>query len=297
MSRKRDWSKYNKSLVQRGSLTFLIDPKALKKLQERPSRRPMGRPREFSLELIQMLLMIKVHYCLTYRSLVGFSSWAFALMLPDLKIPHYTLPCKRAALVTLPKLSNKRPQTVILDSSGLKVFGEGEWKRKIHGKGKSRKWIKVHLAIDSRSQEIVAEVITEAYFADSKAVSPLLDKTPKSVKMVLADGAYDGRSVREEIKQRKAKALIPPPRNARYRGEEDERDEALRLIRGLGNDEGARRLWGKLTGYSRRALVETTFSRMKGLFGERLFSKKTENQIIETRLRCLLLNMMIRQGT
>lgn len=295
MSRKRNWRQYNKALVQRGSLTFLIDPKILKKLSRPPNRGGMGRPREFSMELIQILLLIKIQYGLTYRSLEGFARWAFSLILPNLKVPHYTLPSKRASSVTLPKLSRRAPRTILLDSSGLKVLGEGEWKRKIHGRGRPRKWLKIHLAVDAKTQEIVAEVVTEANFADSKAAAILLSKTSRMVKEVVADGAYDRSSCREAIKRRGGRALIPPPRNGRVQGKDEDRDDAIRLIRGLGNDEKARSIWGKLTGYSRRAFVETAFSRMKGLFGDRLFSKKIENQKLEISLRCLLLNKMMRE--
>jgi len=295
MSRKRDWRQYNKALVHRGSLTFLIEPKILKKISCPPKYRGKGRPRMFSLEFIQILLMIKIHYRLTYRSLEGFARWAFSSMLPNIKVPHYTLPSKRAASVALPSISSRVPHTVLLDSSGLKVLGEGEWKRKIHGRGRPRKWIKVHLAVDAKTQEIVAEVVTDAYFADSKAVQALLSKSPKRIKKVIADGAYDRSSCREAIKNRGGRALIPPPRNGRVRGKDADRDDAIRLIKGLGNDKMARSLWGKLTGYSRRALVETAFSRMKGLFGDRLFSKRTDNQKFEIGLRCFLLNKMIRE--
>jgi len=142
--------------------------------------------------------------------------------------------------------------------------------------------------VDAETQEIVAEIVTDPYFADSKAAHDLLTKSPKRIKKVIADGAYDRSSCREAIKNRGGRALIPPPRNGRVRGKDADRDDAIRLIKGLGNDELARSLWGKLTEYSRRALVETPFSRMKGLFGDRLFSKSTDNQKLE--VRCYLLN-------
>ena len=271
MSRKRNWRQYNKALVQRGSLTFLIDPTTLKNLATPARKKGLGRPRQFSLELIQMLVLIKVHYRLTYRALEGFARWAFSLMLPQLQVPHFTLPSKRAASLELPQLSSGGAYIVLLDSSGFKVLGEGEWKRKIHGKGRPRKWIKLHLAVDANTQEIVGEVITGAYFADSRSVEPLLSQVPGRIKQVIADGAYDRSSCREAIQAKKAQALIPPPRNGRIGGVDTNRDDAIRVIQGLGNSPQARSLWGKLTGYSSRALVETAFSRLKGIFAERLF--------------------------
>jgi hypothetical protein len=123
---------------------------------------------------------------------------------------------------------------------------------------------------------------------------PLLNQVAGSIKTTIGDGAYDHSHAREAIRQRRSKALIPPPRNACYKGIEDDRDEALSIIEGLGGDEEARSLWGKLTGYSNRALVETAFSRTKRLFGDRLFSKLIEKQSLENRLRCIILNKMRR---
>lgn len=214
-------------------------------------------------------------------------------MVPGLKVPHYTLVSKRAGSIPIPELSHSGSHTILLDSSGLKVLGEGEWKRKIHGRGRPRKWVKVHLAVDPATQEIVGGVVTDAYVADSTGAGILLPKM-RGIKEVIADGAYDRKSCRAAIQHQGARALIPPPCNGKIRGKDRSRDDAIRAIRGLGNDPQARRLWGRLTGYSQRALVETAFSRMKGLFGERLSSKKIDNQRLEVGMRCALLNKMIR---
>ncbi|PCI93022.1 hypothetical protein COB11_06020 [Candidatus Aerophobetes bacterium] len=119
---------------------------------------------------------------------------------------------------------------------------------------------------------------------------PLLDEIKDKTKIVLADGAYDG--ARKEFEKRGIKGLVPPPRNARYRKSNNERDRAILEILGLGGDERARSLWGKLTCYNYRVLVETAFSRMKRLFGERLFSRKFDKQQIENMLRHQLINKM-----
>lgn len=287
--RKRNWREYNKQLVQRGSITFLIDPKLLK--EESVKRKKPGRPLQYSDSLIIMLLMIKIHYRLTYRALQGFIESILISV-----APCYTLVCKRAGLLKtpLPKLSSCRPSVIILDASGVKVYGEGEWKVKVHGKGRPRKWLKIHIAIDSETQEIVAEATTESGVVDGQMTATLLEQVPNSVKMTIGDGAYDCREARGSIFEKGSKSLIPPPKNARYKGLDDERDDALLIIRGLGGGKRGRSLWGKLTGYSRRALVETSFSRMKRLFGERLFSQIPEKQLVENRLRCLILNKMRR---
>ena len=177
---------------------------------------------------------------------------------------------------------------MILDASGLKVYGEGEWKRKIHGRGRPRKWVKLHIAIDKDIQDILANITTTSNTADITQTKPLLDEIRGKTKIVLADGAYDGE--RKEFEKRGIKGLVPPSRNAKYRKSDNERDRAILEIQGLGGGERARSLWGKLTGYNYRVLAETAFSRMKRLFGERLFSRKFDKQQIENMLRCQLIN-------
>ena len=263
--RARNWRQYNKSLVERGSLSFLIDPKCLKGLKPKKHKGP-GRPLAFSDQLILILLLIKVHFKLPYRMLEGFTKY----ILNGIKLPTYSLTCKRAIKLhlNLPEFSSSKPHTILVDSSGIKVLGEGEWKVKVHGKGRPRKWIKLHLAIDAKTQEIVAELTTDSSVGDPTAFPALFTQINHGVKEVVADGAYDSRDIRDLIKQQGGKALIPPPKNGVCNGTDVERDQAVLDIRAFGGDKIARSIWGKLTGYSRRALVETTFSRYKKMFGE-----------------------------
>jgi len=293
--RKRNWREYNKKLVQRGSLTFLIDPKVMKTLAPKAQKKRKGRPLEFSDQLILLLLMIKIHYKMPYRMLEGFTRFFFE-QFKTMKVPTYSLTCKRAKGLStkLPKLSSCRPKTVIVDATGIKVQGEGEWKVKVHGKGRPRKWIKLHVLIDERTQEIVGEISTEATVDDGKAFPKVVQQVRGRPKLVIGDGAYDDRDVRDLIRKKGGKGLIPPPSNAVCHGTDLERDEAIKVIRAFGSDKAAKSIWGKLSGYSRRALVETTFSRYKKMFGERAFSRTQDRIVLENRLKCLLLNKMIR---
>ena len=296
--RKRNWQQYNKQLVQRGSLTFLIDPKLYKSIKTKHIKKRRGRPQKFSDPLIVMLMMVKIHYRLPYRALEGFAKSVVALGKKFGSIPSYSLICKRARMLegVLPRLSSRRPSVILIDASGVKIYGEGEWKVKIHGKGRPRKWLKIHIAIDAQTQEIVAEATTESNISDGKMLESLLDQTQGSAEVVMGDGAYDGKECRRAIHRKKARALVPPPKNARVWGRDANRDDAVRIIRGFGGDKQAKSLWGKMTGYNRRVLVEAAFSRMKRLFGDRLFSKTPDKQAVENRLRCLLLNKMIGVG-
>lgn len=173
-------------------------------------------------------------------------------------------------------------------------MGEGEWKVKVHGKGRPRKWIKLHLAIDAKTQEIIAELTTEASVGDPTAFPTLFKQINCQVKEVIADGAYDSSGIRDLIKKKGGRALIPPPKNGVCNGIDLDRDQAVLDIGALGGDKIARSIWAKLKGYNYRALVETTFSRYKKMFGEKAFSRTHERQVVENRLKCLLMNKMIR---
>ena len=124
--RKRNWKEYNRALVQRGSLTFLIDPKSLQTITPKRTKQK-GRPQEFPLGLIEVLLLIKIHFKMPYRMLAGFTRY-FLEQMKNIPIPTYSLVCKRAKNLThlLPKLSTRRPSIVIVDATGIKVCGDGE---------------------------------------------------------------------------------------------------------------------------------------------------------------------------
>lgn len=292
--RNRNWSQYNKKLVQRGSITFLIDPKMLPKMKPKKIKGKMGRPIGYTDTLILLLMMLKIQFGLTYRSLQGFAESILVTLL-KVCVPDYTLVCKRAKTLQhmLPKLSTKRPHTVLLDASGLKVYGEGEWKRKIHGVGRPRKWLKLHISVDESTQEIVACTLTESNVSDVRCAEKLVKKSGKKVCCVKGDGAYDSKGFRSFVNSIGAEALIPPPKNGIYKWKNSDRDKAIAIIQAFGGGKEGRSLWGKLSGYSKRALVETAFSRYKRLFGPRMFSKLTENQMVENELKCYLLNKMI----
>lgn len=292
--RERNWRQYNRELVQRGSLTFLIDPKLLKSCRLKPKKKQIGRPIEFSDHLILILMMIKTHYRLAYRPLEGFAKDVLCRLYTWMASPTYSLICKRTRGLekVLPRLSGRRPHTIIIDASGMKTVGEGEWKVKVHGRGAPRKWIKMHIGLDPKTQEIVSEMTTLSGCGDATMVGPLLDKSGKQVKVVVADGAYDRKKCRNTIKEKGSKGLIPPPKNGKFQGDGGERDEALFLIKCLGGDKQARSIWGKLTGYNRRVLVETAFSRFKRYYGDRVFSKVFEKQRFEISLKWYLLNRM-----
>lgn len=288
---KRSWKEYNASLVRRGSITFWIEECLLHRSSHFEKTR--GRPR-FLRSLIQAGWVLKVTFKLTYRSLEGYMNSLFALARVQGVAPHYSLFCKRGKEIEgeLQKLSKRKPMEIVIDSSGLKIYGEGEWKEHKHGRDKKKEWVKIHAAVDPKTGECVAVEVTDEKGADGKELPKLVKKSPKSVKRVYADGAYDTLRCRRALKNRGIEECIPPRKTAILRKEPEleARNEAIREIRGLDGDLA---LWKKLKGYGRRSLVETFFSRLKILLGERLKSRSTKNQRVECLMQIYVLNRML----
>lgn len=177
----------------------------------------------------------------------------------------------------------------MIDSSGLKVYGEGQWKVRTHGKDKRRTWRKLHIAMDAATHQLTASSITDKDLLDRNALSGLLEQTTSEIERVCADGAYDFEPCYQAIKKKEAVALIPPRRDARIRAKSpfEQRDENLREIRKLG-----RKGWKGQSTYHRRSLVECAFFRLKTIFTDRLRAKRMETQSAEARIRCLAMNRM-----
>src|SRR5437764_7257462 len=261
--RIRNWNQYNDALVRRGSITLWVDEDTLRAWQyQGPARR--GAQFEYSDLAIQCLLTLRSVYHLTLRATEGFARSLFGLMGVDLPVPDYTTLCRRAATarITLPKKATG-PLHLVLDSTGLKVYGEGEWKVRQHGYSKRRTWLKLHLAVDPQTPEIQAALVSDPGVTDEEAVPCLLGQVDNQVSGAGADGAYDRRTVYEELDRRGARAVIPPRRDAKIRrhgnrpGPRLARDENLRRIRQVG-----RKRWKEESGYHRRSLGETAMSRL-----------------------------------
>src|SRR4051794_32259562 len=215
--RIRNWSRYNDALVNRGSLTLWVDRETLRAWRYHgPSQR--GAQFEYSDLAIECLLTLRAVYHLTLRATEGFARSLFEVMGLDPEVPdHTTLSCRAAAVrITLPKRA-EGPLHLVLDSTGLKVYGEGEWKVRQHGYSKRRTWLKLHLAVDPQTHEVQAAVVSEPEVTDEEAVPALLEQVGNPISGAGADGAYDRRSVYEELGRRGARAVIPPRRDAKIR--------------------------------------------------------------------------------
>jgi hypothetical protein len=243
-----------------------------------------------------LTLQLVFHLPLRATQVLGKSISDLMGLAPD--VPHYSTLCRRAADLQV-DLARKGegPLHLVIDSTGLKVFGEGEWKVRKHGISKRRTWRKLHLAIDADSHEIQAVSLTEAGVDDAEEADGLLKATDRELASVAADGAYDRRKVYRALEGHDARILIPPRRNARIwrhgnsAGPPMPRDENLRHIRRVG-----REAWEREVGYHRRSLAETGMCRMKTIFGGHLASRGSKTQATEAAVRCRALNIMTHQG-
>lgn len=294
-----NWRQYNESLVQRGSVTFWFSEDVIRHWQHANALPRRGHPFVYSDTAIECLLVLRELFQLPYRQTEGLGRSLVQLMGIELAIPDYTSLAKRAAKlgIALDVRRHRGAIDVVADSTGLKVFGEGEWKMRKHGKSKRRTWLKLHLAVNPQTQEIEAEVLTENSGHDADQVEPLLQQIPGKIRKFYGDGAYDPWKVRHALATRNTEAIIPPRRDAKIKQHGNSgqpplpRDEAIRTIRRLG-----RRAWKRRVGYHRRSLSETAMYRMKCCFGDHVKNRLLPNQRTEARVRCKILNKFTQLG-
>lgn len=277
--RIKNWSEYNRSLIQRGSITLWFAEESINKWYSKTHTGEKGRPRIYSDDAILCALLIRTVYHLPLRALQGFLCSLVMLLKLSIYVPSYTQICRRAKDLNkaLKKLSNHQPSDIVFDSTGLKVYGEGEWKVRQHGISKRRTWRKFHIGMDPDSGEIIIAELTGngVGSGDGEVAKKLMKKIPKRIKRVFGDGAYDGSEFRQEVENAGAEAIVPPPRDAIIHEDKDEpavkkRNDAILEIKGLGGDDYARKLWKILKEYHRRSLAETTMYRIKQLTGSNL---------------------------
>ena len=206
----------------------------------------------------------------------------------DIKAPDYTTLCKRqgSLKIDLPKTVNG-PIHLVVDSTGLKVYGEGEWKTRQHGYSKRRTWRKLHLGINADTHEIVNKVLSTNDYQDSELLPDILKGISGNIRQVTADSGYDSHHTYKLIKNIGAEPVIPPRRNAIFSKQDSPRNEVLRQIQKLG-----RKTWKVNNGYHKRSLAETAVFRIKNIFGDKLRSRNLDNQITEASILCSALNTM-----
>ncbi len=297
-----NWSQYNRALKQRGSITFWFNQESADSWFSSAHTCRKGRPKIYSDEAMLGILMIRSIFHLPLMALEGFLGSLMRILGLSLSVPSYTQISRRAGTLQqcLKKLRKKRPVHIVFYSTGFKVYGEGEWKIRVHGKSKRRTWRKLHLAMDPDTHEIMICGLTLSTGNDAKVAEKMMRKSPTSIQKVYADGAYDSQAFRQVVTKRDAEAIVPPPKNAAINnnaqdGVED-RNDAINAIEEYGGEEEGRKRWKEKVGYHRRSLVETTMFRLKKLMGAHLRSRTFKNQAAESWVRCAILNKLTRLG-
>ena len=307
--RIKNWSDYNKSLKSRGNLSIFISESLIKdgRIIMPPKTGKVGRPTEYADELIEFVLTIRELFRLPLRQTTGFVEFLFKLLRIESSAPDYTTVSKRMALmkVRYQRKANEcnvgnKGIVLLIDSSGFKVFGEGEWKVRKHGASKRRTWRETHIALDYDTRDVIGFTNTPAHTHDITQLEPLLiQATQNSYKLnsVIGDGAYDSKDNYDLAMKYHTSIIAPPPKNAvcHYDLKDgklidipgyEERNKAVRsMIRNSNLEE-----WKNEVDYHRRSLIENLFYRWKTIFGDHLKSRKEENQYTEQALRARIIN-------
>ena len=293
----RNWSEYNKALKKRGMLDVYVDECVLEDWYAKSNGKRGAQP-IYSDLAIEITLQLGKVFGQKLRQAEGLVISLFKLMDINLSVPDFSTLSRRSGEITvnIPK-SNKEKIIAVVDSSGLKVYGEGEWKVRKHGWSKHRTWMKMHLMIDPDG-EIRAAELTGNNITDYDAVGSLFKQEDAEIEAFIGDGGYDKRKVYNACQKRKIKKIIvPPQKNAKifqhgnFKKEPHPRDENLRQIR-----KTTRKKWKEKSGYHVRSLSETAMFRFKTIFGDKLNSRSFKNQKTEFLLSISILNKMTSFG-
>ena len=304
--RVTNWKAYNKALIERGSLALWINEEVVEGWYHTGEQKPGG---EFiySDRCIRCLLSIKSLFRLGFRQAEGFAR-SLVLMLElneNLAAPSYSQTCRRQKALKISVRAKDRRRLeaggeklhIVVDSTGLKVYGEGEWKVRQHGIGKRRTWRKLHLAVNEGNNDLLAVELTTNGVDDAEVVPDLLEQVEEPVGKFGGDGAYDKAKVYDELEGGNIKPIIPPREDAAYWEDGDgnllahPRNEALKAIDGVGRAE-----WKKRSGYHRRSKAEVAMFRYKTMFGPKMYARKFENQKTEVRIKCAIINKFNQLG-
>src|SRR5215207_1214146 len=282
--RVTNWAEYDAALRQRGSLTVWFTDEAVAAWHAEPRTTPGGQPHYSSLA-ITTALTLKAVFRLAYRQTEGLIGSIIRLLGLDLSVPDHTTLSRRAETLEVPRPRSDRdaePVHLLVDSTGLKLCGPGEWLVEKHGTRRRRSWRKLHVGRDADTGQIVAATLTTHDVDDGSQVGPLLDQVDGPIASFTGDGAYDQDSVYASVSERYPEAtIIVPPRSTAVPSKTAEtaptqRDRHLQLIA-----ERGRRAWQMSSGYTKRARAEATIGRYKRVIGDELRSHTDERRATE----------------
>ena len=293
-----NWAEYDAALRQRGSLTLWVSEEAIEQWKAAPRRTPGGQA-SYSDLAITTALMLRAVFRLALRQTEGLLASIFHLLDVDLPVPDHSTIARRARTVTLlsaPR-SSGGPIHLLVDSTGLKLCGPGEWLIEQHGTKKRRSWHALHIGLDAGSGRIVAATLTGRGVEDASQVGPLLDQIAGPVASLTGDGAYDRSGVYASVHERHPEAAVvaPPRRDAVLSATAEtvptQRDRHIQMIAQQG-----RMAWQRASGDNTRAGVESQMARWKGVLGEALRFHCDAAQATEVAIGVAVLNRMLDLG-
>lgn len=297
--RVKNWPIYEAALRKRGDITVWFDEDAVDAWNAAPSGRPGGQRRYSDLAIVTALTL-RVVFHLALRQTEGFVASLIRLMGLDLETPDHTTLSRRNSKVEVPPIARMHdgPIHLVIDSTGLKMVGDGEWHAHKHKTSdKRRTWRKLHLGVDSDGF-IVASQLTESSVDDSSVGVTMIKEGGADIGRFTADGAYDTTAIYEALAATGAPELnivIPPKRTAtvtpRAAGSWHQRNEAIKRIAKVG-----RRQWRKESGAHQQARAENGMFRHKRNIGDRLRAREFEAQKREAMIAVNAINRMTQLG-
>lgn len=302
--RVRNWKDYSKSLVRRGSLTFWFSPD-IRDNWTGKERGDCHGNQKYSDVVILCGLTLRQLFRLPLRATEGMMASLIELTKLPVTAPHYSTLSRRGKTIkvhlNVKKASHARH--VLVDSTGIQIIGEGQWKILRHGKSRYQVWRKLHIAMDADNHMIVAAKMTESERHDGNYLSDLINDIEGDIHQITGDGAYDKKACYQAAYRRKAKAVFPPQHDAivqRNKIKKDpallQRDATIEFIKNGEDVDERRKIWKRDNNYHRRSLVETMMSRMKTIFGDQMRSRTFENQHTDLLVRCYTMNKITELG-
>jgi hypothetical protein len=295
--RVTNWASYEAGLRARGSLTVWFTPEALEAWRAEPRTGRGGQPRYSGLA-IATALTLRAVFRLALRQTEGLIGSILRLLGLDLAVPDHTTLSRRAETLEVQRpRCGREPVHLLVDGTGLKLCGPGEWLAEKHGGRTRRGWRKLHLATDADTGHVLASLLTGKDADDGSQVGPLLDQVEAPVASFTGDGAFDRDDVHAAVAARHPEAaVIVPPRSSAVPSEVAEtaptqRDAHLRCIA-----ERGRMGWQRASGYNWRALVESDIARWKCVIGDGLRSRTDGRQATEVAIAANVLNRMLDFG-
>ena len=296
--RMTNWAEYDAALRQRGSLTVWFSEEAIAAWRAEPRTTRGGQP-HYSALAIRTALTLRAVFRLALRQTEGLIGSILQLLGLDLAVPDHSTLSRRAETLEVPRPCSRLggPVHLLVDSTGLRLCGPGEWLVEKHGTRKRRSWHKLHIGVDADTGQILASELTTSDFDDASQVEPLLDQITAPLASFIGDGAYDQTGIYDTITKRDPDAdVIVPPRATAVPSEmiksaPTQRDRHLQSM-----TEHGRMGWQRRSGYTRRALVEAAISRLKRVIGNALRSRTEHRRATEVAIAVQALNQMLELG-